>query len=78
MNQTAIKLHMKMTKYTNPHGLVDRANHSTANEIAHLSSFAMKNTTFRKIVSTKTYKCQTYFPIKKFQKMYPISLEPPN
>lgn len=30
MNLMAQKLHMKGTKYTNPHGLSDKANHSTA------------------------------------------------
>ncbi len=30
----AQKLHMKTTKYTNPHGLADKANHSTAFELA--------------------------------------------
>jgi D-alanyl-D-alanine carboxypeptidase len=34
MNSTAMRLHMKTTKYTNPHGLSDKANHSTASELA--------------------------------------------
>jgi D-alanyl-D-alanine carboxypeptidase (penicillin-binding protein 5/6) len=53
MNSTAMRLHLKTTKYTNPHGLSDKANHSTANELAQLSSFAMKNAVIRKIVSCK-------------------------
>ncbi len=43
MNIMAKKLHMKQTTYTNPHGLSEKANHSTAYELAYLSSHAMKN-----------------------------------
>lgn len=72
MNATAQKLHMKTTKYSNPHGLADRSNHSTASELAFLSSFAMKNSDFRKIVNLKQYNCtNTYLPLKKLVKKYP-------
>jgi D-alanyl-D-alanine carboxypeptidase len=43
MNIMAKKLHMKQTNYTNPHGLSEKSNHSTAYELAYLSSHAMKN-----------------------------------
>lgn len=43
MNIMAKKLHMKQTNYTNPHGLSEKSNHSTAYELAYLSSYAMKN-----------------------------------
>jgi len=43
MNKLAHKIHMKSTHYNNPHGLVDKFNHSCANDIALLSSFAMRN-----------------------------------
>ena len=36
-------MHLRSTVFTNPHGLADRANHSTAFELAILSSYAMKN-----------------------------------
>jgi len=34
MNITAKKLHLKTTRYANPHGLADKANHSSAFDIA--------------------------------------------
>ena len=34
MNKLAFKLHLRNTNYTNPHGLADKANHSTAYELA--------------------------------------------
>ena len=42
MNQTALKLHLKQTRFANPHGLSDKANHSTATELAILSAAVMK------------------------------------
>lgn len=55
MNLMALKLHLKTTRYTNPHGLADKANHSTALELAQLSSYAMKNPIVREIVARKAF-----------------------
>ena len=55
MNQTALKLHLKQTRFANPHGLSDKANHSTATELAILSAAVMKIPLIRKIVNTKSY-----------------------
>jgi D-alanyl-D-alanine carboxypeptidase len=62
---------MKMTRYTNPHGLADKANHSTAIELAYLSSIAMKNALFRKIVNCKVYEGSTFYSMKRFMSRYP-------
>ena len=46
MNKMCHKLHLKSTCYTNPHGLADKANHSTAYELACVANYAMKNPIF--------------------------------
>lgn len=54
MNRVAKKvLHLKHTHYSNPHGLSDRSNHSTAFEQAILASYAMKIPEFANIVNTR-------------------------
>jgi D-alanyl-D-alanine carboxypeptidase (penicillin-binding protein 5/6) len=55
MNILANKLHLKGTRYANPHGLADKANHSTAYDVASLTAHVMKVPTISKIVSDKTY-----------------------
>ena len=46
MNNMCHKMHLKSTCYTNPHGLADKANHSTAYELACVANYAMKNPLF--------------------------------
>ena len=46
MNGMCHKMHLKSTCYTNPHGLADKANHSTAYELACVANYAMKNPIF--------------------------------
>ena len=55
MNNLAKYLKMSRTKFNNPHGLSDQDNVSTSNDMAKLCHYAMKNSLFRKIVSTKKY-----------------------
>lgn len=43
MNVQAKRYFLKSTFFTNPHGLSDKANHSTANELAIISSHLLKN-----------------------------------
>ncbi len=45
MNSLAAKFHLKKTKFSNPHGLADKGNKSTASDIGRLAAFAMKNKT---------------------------------
>ena len=47
MNSLAAKLRLQSTQFTNPHGLPDKGNHSTAYDIACLTYHAMKHDTFR-------------------------------
>lgn len=58
MNEYANKLEMKNTRFYNPHGLEEDSglgNTSSPYDMAILTSYAMKNTTFRKIFATKSY-----------------------
>ena len=54
MNEKAALIGMEHTNFTNPHGLDDSNMHySTAEDMAKLSAYALRNPTFRQIVSTK-------------------------
>lgn len=57
MNLKAQLLKMNKTHYVNSHGLINVNNRSTAYDIAVLSAYAMKNATFREIVSCKVFNC---------------------
>ena len=60
MNKKAKEIGMKNTVFNNSHGLDEKTqNKSTAYDMALLSSYAYKNETYRKIVSTKKYNVQT-------------------
>lgn len=60
MNEKAINLGMKNSEFNNPSGLdQENGNYSTAYDMAILTSYAMKNETYQKIVSTKKHKITT-------------------
>ena len=60
MNHKAKEIGMKNSKFNNPSGLdEDKANYSTAYDMAILTSYAMKINDYRKIVKTKEYKLET-------------------
>lgn len=52
MNETAEKLKMANTNFTNPTGLYDEYQYTTAGDISLLIKYAIQNTTFNKIFST--------------------------
>lgn len=54
MNKTANKIGAKNSNFVNPHGLHDENHYTTAYDLALISCYAMKNSTFREIVSTKS------------------------
>ena len=56
MNNRASELGIKNTNFNNPHGLEDPEHYSTARDIALIWQEAMKNSTFRQIVATKTHR----------------------
>lgn len=53
MNRTALKAGATNSNFVNPHGLHDKKHYTTARDLAIISAYAMKNATFREIVSTK-------------------------
>jgi D-alanyl-D-alanine carboxypeptidase (penicillin-binding protein 5/6) len=53
MNQTATELGITDTHFVNPHGLFDDNHYTSALSLARITAEALKNDTFRKIVSTK-------------------------
>jgi D-alanyl-D-alanine carboxypeptidase len=62
MNEKAQELGMKNTTFINPHGLEDNSgngNLSTAYDMAILTSYAMQNEEYKKIVSTTKYVCKS-------------------
>lgn len=60
MNKKAVQIGMKNTTFHNPHGLDEESgNMSTAYDMAILTSYAMKNEDYKKIVGTKKYTLKT-------------------
>lgn len=60
MNLKAKQLKMNNTTFNNPNGLdEEKGNYSTAYDMALLTSYAMKNKTYKKIVKTKKYEVKT-------------------
>lgn len=55
MNQTATKYGLKNTMLKNPHGLDEKGHYTTAYDLAIFTREALKNETFREIVSSKTF-----------------------
>lgn len=53
MNEKAEYLGLSNTHFANPHGLDHPDHYSTAADLARLTAYAMKNPTFREIVSTE-------------------------
>lgn len=57
MNKNAHKMKLKRTQFSNPTGLTDPENYSTAEDMALLISFCMKNHLMRSIFKKKIYIC---------------------
>ena len=55
MNQTALKCGAINSNFVTPHGLDDINHYTTANDLALITSYALKNPVFKEIVSTKTF-----------------------
>jgi D-alanyl-D-alanine carboxypeptidase len=53
MNEKAKELGLKNTNFADPVGIMDTMDYTTPLELARLASFAMQNSEFRNIVSTK-------------------------
>lgn len=55
MNREAGKLHLSDTRYSNPSGIVDAGNHSSAWDIANLSRYVLARASLRALVGAKQY-----------------------
>lgn len=55
MNQKKDELKLSNTHFSNPTGLDDDNNYSTAEDIAILMKYAIRNDTFKKIIATSSY-----------------------
>ncbi|MBQ9782397.1 MAG: D-alanyl-D-alanine carboxypeptidase [Clostridia bacterium] len=55
MNETAKKCKASNTNFTNPHGLHDENHYTTAEDLAKITCYALKNETFKSIVSAKKH-----------------------
>lgn len=53
MNKKAKELGLKNTNFVTPHGLDNEEHYSSAYDLALLTDYALNNTTFKKMVSTK-------------------------
>ncbi len=56
MNETADKAGASNTNFMNPHGLHHDEHYTTARDLCAISYYAMRNETFREIVSTKRHR----------------------
>ena len=57
MNEKAAELGLNCAHFANPNGLDSEENYATARDLAVLAAAALKNPDFRRIVSTKSYRC---------------------
>lgn len=55
MNSKAVELGCTGTNFVNPNGIQDENHYSTAHDLALMSQYAMKNSTFRKMVNTVSH-----------------------
>jgi serine-type D-Ala-D-Ala carboxypeptidase (penicillin-binding protein 5/6) len=55
MNRVARKIEMTTSNFANPHGLSNTNNYSTADDLAKLCTYAMRNPHFRRIVQTRKH-----------------------
>lgn len=76
MNERIREIGVENTNFTNPHGLDNENHYTTAHDLALIAAEALKNETFKKIVSTYKYsfnigdKTRTVVNHNKLLKMY--------
>nr|WP_245600078.1 D-alanyl-D-alanine carboxypeptidase family protein [Paenibacillus harenae] len=56
MNEKAVFLGLEHTQFKNPHGLDQEGHYSSANDLAKLTAYALKNDVFAEIVKTRVKK----------------------
>ncbi|MGO4544259.1 D-alanyl-D-alanine carboxypeptidase family protein [Paenibacillus sp. 2TAB23] len=68
MNEKATFLGLTHTQFRNPHGLDEEGHYSSANDLAKLTAYALKNDVFAEIVSTRVKKVPN--PHEKWEYSY--------
>ncbi|WP_256710491.1 D-alanyl-D-alanine carboxypeptidase family protein [Paenibacillus sp. FSL H8-0548] len=68
MNEKAAFIGLTHSKFQNPHGLDQAEHYSSANDLARLTAYALKNEVFAEIVSTKVKKVPN--PHEKWEYSY--------
>ena len=56
MNERAKKIGAKSTQFKNPSGLPDNEHYTTARDLCKIACYAMRNETFKEVVSTRSHK----------------------
>jgi len=56
MNDKALSIGARDTRYANPHGLDEEMHYSTASDLAIIARYALQDKTFSEVVSTKTWR----------------------
>ncbi|MDD6022984.1 MAG: D-alanyl-D-alanine carboxypeptidase [Oscillospiraceae bacterium] len=57
MNRKAEELHLRNSHFANPNGLDSEENYASARDLGHLAAAALQNEDFRRIVSTRAFRC---------------------
>jgi D-alanyl-D-alanine carboxypeptidase len=60
MNRQCQKLRLKKCKFINPHGLQQKGNHASANDIICLMNYAVKYSVLDEVMGKATHKCEVY------------------
>ncbi|CAK70730.1 unnamed protein product (macronuclear) [Paramecium tetraurelia] len=60
MNENAMKLGMRDSQFSNPHGLSSKANKSTASDMCRMSSAYLKIPVLKQICNSKSFSCRNY------------------
>lgn len=60
MNKKAKELHLTRTVFTNPHGLMNVLNVSSAKDMVLLSRYCYNNPVFREIINSEEYKAHFF------------------
>ena len=74
MNRTAEKAGALNSSFKNPHGLPEKNHFTTARDLSYITCYALHNTLFQKIVSTKNYEPQGWINKNKLLYKYPYAI----
>ncbi len=70
MNMRAKNMGAECTHFTNPSGLPDNDHYTTARDLCKIACYAMRNETFKDVVSTRSYKGKFHSYANKNKMLY--------